>query len=206
MADFNPQKYRSLISHIGTIKENIEAERVSIVNHEQELMQKVKHLENYSKVIQKQLTQQIEVTNEGYANLAKDHHSSVQQVAKLEAEIEVIKREGPEKLRVAEQNFKNERAEFRAALAEKDVRYKELEVSQLNKLVELEVTIKQHEKTIENREWTLETKEKGIQHLIGELDEYKAKLEAETARKKYIHTLKCNIPYNVMQLRSLHVV
>ena len=73
IGDFNPGKYRGVLSHITQIKSNIEEDRGHFLQNEHELRQKLAASESHSKVVQKQLTQQITVVNSGYSKLVEDH-------------------------------------------------------------------------------------------------------------------------------------
>ena len=65
MADFNPGKYRGVIDHIGKIRDNIERDREVYTENEQVLKDQIKKSEVVAKVVQKNLSQQIELTNRG---------------------------------------------------------------------------------------------------------------------------------------------
>ena len=120
MQDFNPGKYRGLIRHIGQIKENIDEDREKYEWEQRRLQWKIENQENVSKLVQKSLSQQVDITNRGYSQLLVQYHSKIEEWKNSEHKIGLLEKEIELASKEREVELKKLHVQYKAQLNEKD--------------------------------------------------------------------------------------
>eukprot|EP00392_Amoebophrya_sp_AT5.2_P003418 g3423.t1 len=179
MGEFNPGKYRGLIRHIGLIKENIAIDKAKYEENESQLnaakngfftplklKKQIEKQDVVAKVVQKQLSTQIEITNRGYASLLQQMQGKTEECKNLEEKVRLLSSEIDLKQREAAVDLKKHMVDSKQKFTEKEVEVRNLKRSIEDLKRAGEITERELEKRIRDVEYIVEKKEEGLQKLI----------------------------------------
>mmetsp|Transcript_8153 Transcript_8153/g.19698 ORF Transcript_8153/g.19698 Transcript_8153/m.19698 type:complete len:1153 (+) Transcript_8153:536-3994(+) len=182
MGEFNPGKYRGLIRHIGLIKENIAIDKAKYEENESQLKKQIEKQDVVAKVVQKQLSTQIEITNRGYASLLQQMQGKTEECKNLEEKVRLLSSEIDLKQREAAVDLKKHMVDSKQKFTEKEVEVRNLKRSIEDLKRAGEITERELEKRIRDVEYIVEKKEEGLQKLIDDNTKLERLVASERGR------------------------
>ncbi|CAD7962323.1 unnamed protein product [Amoebophrya sp. A25] len=186
MGEFHPQKYQGLIKHIGQIKKNIATDKRQFEENEHALRKQIEKQEITAKVVQKQLSTQVEITNRGYASLLTQMQGKTEECKNLEEKVRLLTSEMELKQRESAVELKKHQVEMKQRIDEKELEIKALQRSIADHKHASAVTERELQKKIQDAEYIVDRKEEGLQRLIDDNTKLEQLVEAEKNRAEGI--------------------